>query len=375
MTDRPDELGNALRTLLAEETAAMAIDPVAGAQRLEREIAQVQRRRRIATIVATAAVVVVALGGAALWNAHSNERSVGVANRDKPTQVAGSFYFLDLDTGTRTPTDTFDPDNGYAFSPDGRKVVCYGRCFGESGLVVADADGSQPVKLHMPLGVDANGDRVTAETHEIVWSPDGTKLLYQLDDGTHTNIGNLILHDVATDKAMRVTDFPLDEVFYYQTSFDFSPDGQTVIYHLPDSRGKLPGWDLWSQPLSGGEPTLVLRDAALPVYLSDGHSLAFVEPAPHIYGVYGSVVDIATDGSRRTLAPIGRDTYVLRPSPDRSRLLGIGRDGVYVIDVATGESSHLFANTASWAGGHSLLVGCIPTAPAPDEEPTVDNCS
>jgi Tol biopolymer transport system component len=352
-----------------------------------------RRRTRLTMVSAAAAAVLVVAGGIVAWSAQSEDRSSSITNTPDPPKSEGRLYFLDLDTGERTPAaDEFVSMDELAFSPDGKRVACYGDCFGTSGFVVANADGSDLVELHVPSVVDNSGNALDgSEPEEVTWSPDGTTLLYSVVHGSpyYSNIQDLFLHDIASDETSTLIDFGLrDRSYFGLAGWDFSPDGSTVLYAQPRRPfacpepnpvapcGEHENFDLWSVPVTGGEPSPVLRNATLPAYLADGRSIAFAKPLYAAYG--GSSIEIATGGHRRTLAPA--DDFVdfiwdMRPSPDRSKLLGSTSSGVYVVDVATGDISHLYANTAVWAGDDRLLIGCIPNAPAPSEEATVDTCS
>ncbi len=114
----------------------------------------------------------------------------------------------------------------------------------------------------------------------------------------------------------------------------FTADGQTVLFMLPTpSRG---GSDVWSVPVTGGEPTLVIEDAAFPAPLPDGKTIAYVR-----VGI--RVVSIDDPGSARHLATTSRTgVFGLAASPDGTRLIygrpgGLDPGGTNVVDVATGE--------------------------------------
>jgi Tol biopolymer transport system component len=263
-----------------------------------------------------------------------------------------------------------------------------GHCFGKTGpLYVADVDGSDLVELRVPSGVDNSGKPFDAEPVGVKWSPDGTTLLYTLTAGLpFSNMQDLFLHDVASDETGTLVDFGLqDTSFYGLGGFDFSPDGGTVIYSRPrqpapcgEPNPEFPcteptNFDLWSVPITGGDPTLVLRDAGVPGYLADGQEIAFVEVG--MYAEDGGSISIVANGDRRSLASTLPDLWAMEMSPDRSQILYRSGEGIAVVDVATGDTSRVYGNYATWFGDDRLLVGCVPNAPAPDEEPTVDTCS
>jgi hypothetical protein len=347
-----------------------------------------RRQHRVRVAVGGAAMVVVAMIGG--WSTQTDGRSDGVVNhpdRARDDRDA-TLYFLDLDTGRRTVADGFT-DAIYAFTPDGSRVACSGRCFGTEGaLLVADADGSDVVRLDVPPIIGHEGNPLVTEPQGLKWSPDGTRLVYQpiAGESSYRDPPDLVLHDVATNEPTVLVDLgPRDRSFYALGGFDFSPDGTSVLYSRP-RRGapcaepdpEVPctehtDFDLWSVPAEGGNSTLVLRDAGVPGYLADGRGIVYHDVGSHAWD--GRAISIYAAGVRRTLAETPLGVWWMEMSPDRSKVLYASQGGVSVLDVATGETSSVYGNTAAWAGDNRLLIACVPSAPAPDEEPTVDSCS
>jgi Tol biopolymer transport system component len=378
-------IDQALHTLMVERAERYQVPaPDVSAFRVG-GLARRRRHRRITALATAAALLVAALGGAAAWNAWSDDRSsTGPAITPDRTESVGALYFVDLNTGDRTRANNFSPDADYRFSPDGSRVACTGHCFGETGrLFVADSDGTDQIQLHPPDGYDEHGQRVWTEPQNIVWTPDATGLFYQLGAAANTiNVRDIVRHDIATDETTPITDFAPRDRFYCCT-FDLSPNGSTVIYsrsrgtspdHVLRGYGSVTAWDLWSQPITGGDPTLLLRDAGAPGYLADGESVAFVDAASHAFS--GPNIWIATNETRRNLATFTSQLWSMQMSPDRSKILFTNQDGISIVDVATGDTSQLYGNTAVWAGDDRLLAACFPTADPPlDEESNIDSCS
>ncbi|RYP83261.1 hypothetical protein EKO23_19550 [Nocardioides guangzhouensis] len=390
-------LDRELQTMLTER-AELADAPAPDLRALRVGGRVIRRRDRRTTLVAAVAAVVtvvaVVAGGVAAWHAQTVGGSEGVTNDPDRTEpgsapyVSPPLYFLDLITGALTPAKGFSTNADYAFSPDRSRVACTGQCFGKTGpLVVADVDGSDPVRLHVPSAEDRTQNTFVAEPAGLTWSPDGTKLLYTVGRTPYPNLPDLILHDVARDEATVLVDFgPRDWADTGLGGFDFSPDGSTVLYSRPrmpapciDLNQEFPcaertDFDLWTVPSGGGEPTMVLRNAGLPRYLADGQEIAFVEVGTN--HVNGGSISVVADGFRRKLTSTPTDLWAIKMSPDRSRFLYLtARTGIYVVDAATGGTSRVYGNSAAWVGNDRLLVGCTPGAPAPAEEPTVDGCS
>jgi Tol biopolymer transport system component len=145
----------------------------------------------------------------------------------------------------------------------------------------------------------------------------------------------------------------------------FTPDGQSVVFHLPRSSSIETEWDVWSVPVTGGEPTLSLRNAASPLYLPGGQELAFIVPATSAFD--GQSIAIANgDGSRRTLVEANEGISDQTMSPDGSRIAymdggcgtAIGADcSIYVVQVATGVSTKVADGSwSAWLDDHTLIV-------------------
>lgn len=63
---------------------------------------------------------------------------------------------------------------------------------------------------------------------------------------------------------------PLAENLAGGADYSVSPDGGSVFFHLPRDWSPADEWDVWSVPVTGGEPTLVLQEAAFPLPFPDG---------------------------------------------------------------------------------------------------------
>jgi Tol biopolymer transport system component len=157
--------------------------------------------------------------------------------------------------------------------------------------------------------------------------------------GGTADLGNLFVYELSSGEHEQLTDFELSSASWYELHMDFSPDGREVIFDLPrtasDSNTK---WDVWSVPVTGGEPTLMVRNAAFPLYLADRKEIAFVPPLDDFNG--DSIAIASVDGSRRTLTEMNKLEYRLpQISPDRRRIAYSDDGSVYVVDVSTGETS------------------------------------
>jgi sugar lactone lactonase YvrE len=128
---------------------------------------------------------------------------------------------------------------------------------------------------------------------------------------------------------------------------------------------------MWSVPVTGGEPTLVLRDAAFGQYFPDGKTIAFVDSPG------GDSIQIADpDGSRRTLVHASTTDGIWWPeiSPDGSNIAYQDGGSIYVVRVSTGESSKVAdGDNATWLNDDTLIVSprCAGVTRRPSREGTV----
>ena len=300
-------------------------------------VRRARRRQVLNAVGASVIAVLIALGAAggigALLRADVQRPAI------EPRPAPSTPFFLDLRTGMRTPLAKtlvpqlvgFRVQVNYSASSDGSRLL-YGSCLNlscssEDVMGIGSVDGTGARTLRVPEEHNGYLPR---------WSPDGTRLVYQLRDGGTDEVGNLFVQDLSSGRRTELTDLELTRADSWFLAARFSPDGRDVIFHLPPGEGAVPesGWDVWSVPVTGGEPTLLLRDAMFPEYFPDGRSIVFVEPSPG-----GGNLQIAdADGSTRTLAEANSPDGVVWPaiSPDGTRIAYEDGGSIYVIDVATG---------------------------------------
>ena len=221
---------------------------------------------------------------------------------------------------------------------------------GTSASAVAKSDGSEGRRL------DPTGD---IDDYAGGWSSDGTKIVYQQRDSSGDDFGNLVIEDLASGRTTRITDLeqPSDDVDgWWYLAPTFSPDGRSVIYQWPrpDVAGLL-RWNLWSVPVTGGEPTLLVKNAAQAT-TNGGPAYAFVRPQPTFFA--GSSLVLATPDGSRKLTEAGAGIFEPKISPDRGRIAYQDGDQIYVVDVSTGEASDVaMGRMASWVDDDTLVVG------------------
>lgn len=263
------------------------------------------------------------------------------------TEISGPF-FVDLQTGDTTALpESILGGSLYFTSPDRTMFVINSCCDPPNPVSIANVDGTG-IRQVTPDGVDGFGAR---------WSPDGSLLVYQGRNAAIQEIGNLFVVDVATEETTQITD--LDPAFYGLWALlpSFSPDGETIIFHKPRGPGDASTrWDLWSVPVAGGEPALVVRNASMGVYAPDGETLAYLD-SPRGEWTSSRLMVADADGSDPRVLVQGDRIEFPRWSPDGTRIAYTDGDGIHVVDVSTGEASLVAeGGTSDWFGDDTLVV-------------------
>ena len=317
------------------------------------------RNKRIGAFAVAAAIGLAAVVLVLVNRTEPSTNTPGTNPSPTPRITPSVPFLVDLRTGNMTPL----PENIlggslYFTSPDSTMLV-YSECCGSPNRVfVANVDGTG-VRQITQDGIDGFGAR---------WSPDGSTLVYQRRNGATSEIGNLFVVDVGTGETTRITD--LDPAFYGGWAMlpSFNPDGETIIFHMPRGPNDAVStrWDVWSVPVAGGEPTLVVRNASMGVYAPDGETLAYLD-SPRgdwtssrlmLADVDGS--DPENDGAvvAARLLVEGDEIAFPRWSPDGTRIAYTDADGTHTVDVSTGETSLVTgdAGVLDWFGDDTLVV-------------------
>jgi dipeptidyl aminopeptidase/acylaminoacyl peptidase len=295
----------------------------------------------VAAVLAVAAIVAISLPG--------EDRTKDVGTDPRPETPSGPYY-VNLTTGTTTALpESILGGSLYFTSPDRTMFVINDCCGTPNPVTVANVDGTG-VRQVTPDGIDGFGAR---------WSPDGSTLVYQRRDGATAEIGNLFVVDVATGQATRVTDLDPSSYDPWALLPSFSADGGTIIFHMPRGPNDSVStrWDVWSVPVAGGEPTLVVRDASMGVYAPDGKTLAYLD-SPRGDWSSSRLMVAGADGSDPRLLVQGDEISFPRWSPDGTRIAYSDTDGTRVVDVSTGEASLVTADAGvlDWFGDDTLVV-------------------
>lgn len=306
------------------------------------------RNRKIGALAVAAVIVAIAAFTivASMGDGRSGVPAGG--NSSDPVNVV-THYFLDIETGERSPVPT--DLSGAAIpdvSPDGDDVV-YGTC-----CTSADAIYVTPL--------DGSSDRTTITTGELNgygarWIDDET-ILFQRREADSSRIGDLYTADVVTGEVSLLVDLPDLKNGAWIVISDVSPDGSTVLYHLPRGKGAdNVTWDLWTVSIEGGEPTLLREHAGYATYTSDG-SIVFLGG---LYPFGGSELWIMNgDGSDARLISDGRGFSWPQASPDGSTIAyGNEETGkVELVGIDSGRITELdeLSKEPAWYGDDTLIV-------------------
>lgn len=307
------------------------------------------RNRKVGAFAVAGAIVVAAAVVLVVANRPGSEGAVPIGE-PSPTETADlpDRFFLDLRSGTATPLPEGIPQGVvYAASPDGTMVATDPCCTSDDPVWVSNVDGTNARRL-TPDDVDGYGPG---------WSPDGSMIVYQGRDGATLELGNLFVVDVATGRTTRATDLEPRNYGWWFLSPSFTPDGESILFQLPRGPdGPRQRWDLWVVPVTGGEPTLVRRNASMGAYSPAGDTLAFLEPAGGEW-TSPTLLLADADGDPRVIAE-GLQIDWPRWSPDGTRIAYSDRGEIFVVDVASGESTKVAdGESAEWLDDDTLIIG------------------
>ncbi len=127
-------------------------------------------------------------------------------------------------------------------------------------------------------------------------SPDGRMLAFIRGDNSFIGLGQIYVKFLPDGQPVELTHDKL-----LKLSPTFSPDGARIAY------GEVPPWDTWEVPVVGGEPHVLLPNAASLTWIDNGKRLLFSEITEGIH-----MVIVTTDEAR------GQRREVYSPPGERS---------------------------------------------------------
>jgi Tol biopolymer transport system component len=267
-----------------------------------------------------------------------------------------------------------------ALSPDGSRIAFglftarTGEGAGGSDIVVASVES--PAERTVVVPRDRPGMLLAAPQ----WAPDGQSLVFEAVGLTSTGQATVTAEWVAIDGTGRRT---VAQSARYPS---FSPDGASVVY----TRALATGDALWSSPVSGGEGREIVPESQFlvvvyPRFSPDGSQIAFggvsdtlpvapglpgtalplpqpptpkllpgagawgasgVEPVrPRTVAAHGFPAEpfivSPTGVDARRLAPLPIDDAAVAWSPDGTRVAVSGASGLFLVNVADGETRRI----------------------------------
>jgi WD40-like Beta Propeller Repeat len=312
------------------------------------------RNRRIGAFVGAAAVVVAGvIAIATLRGGDEGSPVVGPPSDSPSAPMVTTHYYVNIATGQRSPVAAELVGARLAeVSPNG-DAIAYSTCCGYDSLYVTDLDGSSEVATITPETLDG---------YMGTWIDDETILFQGRHAGT-SKLGDLYVANISTGKLNMVTDLPNDRSGAWIVRADLSPDGRTVLYHLPRGKRYNEEWDLWTAPIAGGQATLLRKDAGFAAYAPDG-SIVFLD---HPFDFVSKQIWMM-DGNGSNARPLVKGGTFSWPSvsPDGT-MVAYGNEGkAEVVDIASGDVTPLdvVSEAPAWDGNDTLIVDArIPLTP------------
>jgi Tol biopolymer transport system component len=322
----------------------------------ERRIRQSQRNRKVVAIAVVAALLL-AIAVLVASNLEDKDQSVGPATGGPSIPAAGAeLAFLDIASGATTGTGIVPAASEVDVSPDGTEMTYVDQT---GAVAVANIDGSAPRPFpHTISAHDPTAPR---------WSPDGTKIVFQRGAAGGV-VGDLYVLDVASGRVEQITHLPSVKAGLYYMAPTFSADGRSVLFTFPTEVASGPNgrhleWDLWMVPSSGGDATLLVKNAGFADAEPNGTSIVYVALRSDGKGDpgFGDVYVAGSDGSRPRKLASG-ETFLPRWSPDGSEVAFsdsmAGMAGMYVVNIATNAVARVYPvdEWPEWVDQQTLII-------------------
>src|SRR6266852_5009317 len=149
---------------------------------------------------------------------------------DSGTDLKREITLIDLSTNARTQITTLGAFASFpSFSPDGSRLSFYVYQQGALELWTVNKDGSKAVQMTKGLASE-NKSQCTFACHMASWSPDGSRLAYVTE---HINPGQSWTDIWAVTPGSTQQPVALLQDVQVQGPFDFSPDGQKLLFSSP----------------------------------------------------------------------------------------------------------------------------------------------
>ena len=170
------------------------------------------------------------------------------------------------------------------YSPDGTKIAFVSDQGGNLDIVVANADGSDPVQLTSTVALEGSP----------TWTPDGGRILYESDQGGLSQIW-IMNADGSEQTQLTFGDKP-----NYRPSV--SPDGQRVLF----ASSRDGNYEIYLMDPDGSNQqnlTQTSGNETMPVWVNDS-TIAFVQEQGRGRNMVRSIVQMVLD-TNRNIVPLG----------------------------------------------------------------------
>jgi len=302
------------------------------------------RSRRVRAYTAVAAVIIVVLVAVAFLGEYGASQTPAASVSPSPLLGITSHFLVDVSTGERTAAAPIIPGGRLlAVSPDGRTFAYNTCCTTGDALYLVNSDGTD--------------DRAIAEGsfsgYAPTWSADGSTLVFQGRNPASRELGGIYAYDVARQESSEIVDFGRMRSGRWIVPPDISPDGRTLLYHLPSEDPAT--WDLWTAPVTGGSPTLIRRNAGFASYTPDG-SIVYLDHPQEFTASSIWIMDLDGTGARRLVQ--GATLEWPKVSPNGTQVAYDDGAHTFVVNVSDLRIEDLGPGIEpAWVDNDTLIVG------------------